>query len=173
MNDMSNTENPKEFLGREKDCIQYVPMAQLLKLARVHRLGADKYGQKNWRVQPVRMSTYYNAMFRHMVEWFEHGVNVDPESKEHPLLHAVACALIILDGIDHQSIMDDRAFAEVKTGRLAPPPDETRAKAVDAIQKALVGYTDVTPLPKASAGFLEDMERRVRESSTAPTSNQE
>ena len=119
MNDMSKTENPKELLGREKDCIQYVPMKVILRLARVHKLGADKYGQKNWRVQPVRMSTYYNAMFRHIVDWFEGGVDIDDESKEHPLLHVIACALIVLDGIEKSSIADDRAFAEVKTGRLA------------------------------------------------------
>lgn len=119
MSTMDTTENPKEYLGREKDCIQYIPMKLILRLARVHKLGADKYGQKNWRVQPVRMSTYYNAMFRHMVEWFEGLEDMDPESKEHHLLHVVACALIILDGIEKNSIADDRAFAEVKTGKLA------------------------------------------------------
>jgi hypothetical protein len=116
---MENTENPKEHLGREKDCISYIPMGLILRLAKVHKLGAVKYGQKNWRIQPVRMSTYYNAAFRHLVEWFEHGVDKDGEfPNEHPLLHVIACCLIILDGIEHNSITDDRAFAEVLTGKL-------------------------------------------------------
>lgn len=121
MSTTDNTENPKEYLGREKPCIQYIPMAELLKVAEVFRLGAAKYGQKNWRVQPVRMSTYYNAMFRHMIDWFEKGEEQDIESTQHHLAHVIADALIMLDGITHKSIMDDRAFTEVKTGKLAEP----------------------------------------------------
>lgn len=121
MSTTDNTENPKEYLGREKPCIQYIPMAELLKVAEVFRLGATKYGQKNWRVQPVRMSTYYNAMFRHMIDWFEKGEEQDIESAQHHLAHVIADALIMLDGITHKSIMDDRAFTEVKTGSKAKP----------------------------------------------------
>lgn len=119
MSDANTSESPKEYLGREKPCIQYVPMKQMLPVAEVFRLGAQKYGQKNWRLQPVRMSTYYNAMYRHMVDWFEANENLDPESKQHPLHHVIACALIILDGIDRSSITDDRSYAEVKTGKLS------------------------------------------------------
>lgn len=160
MNDMSNTENPKEYLGREKDCVSYIPMRLMLRLAKVHKLGASKYGQKNWRVQPVRMSTYYNGMFRHMVDWFEGGVDQDAEyPNEHPLLHVIACCLIVLDGIEHESIQDDRAFAEVKTGRLAskPTPEQIDAKvqAIRAVAEA------VKPADVETADVIAEIERRV------------
>jgi hypothetical protein len=142
MSDQTNTENPKEYLGREKDCVSKIPMRLMLRLAKVHKLGAEKYGTKNWRLQPVRMSTYYDAIFRHLVEWYEGGEDMDVESKEHHLLHVIACSLIILDGIEHKSIRDDRDFAEVLTGKLASPPpsndDETTRKvtAIEALVAA-------------------------------------
>ena len=107
-------DNPKQAFGDTKPSIHLVPMAVILEVARVMRLGADKYGQKNWREQPIRASTYYSAMFRHMVDWFEGGENIDPESKEHPLVHAICCAMIIRDGLNHGTLIDDRAFQEVK-----------------------------------------------------------
>lgn len=124
MLNLVGTENPKEYLGREKDCVSKIPMCLMLKLARVHKLGADKYGQKNWRVQPIRMSTYYDAIFRHLVEWFEGGEDNDPESKEHHLHHVIACSLILLDAMDHKSIADDRGYTEVKTGSMQTKPED-------------------------------------------------
>ena len=108
-------DNPKNAYGAAKPCIQFIPMNVMLSVAQVMKLGADKYGQKNWRIQHIRASTYYNAMFRHMVAWFEGNEDLDPESGEPHLAHAICCALIILDGLERGELIDDRAYAEVKT----------------------------------------------------------
>jgi hypothetical protein len=110
-----STDNPKKAFGDQKPCLHFVPAEVLLSVAEVMRLGASKYGLKNWREQPVRASTYYDAMFRHMVAWFETREDKDVESGQHHLAHAICCAMIILDGLHRGTFVDDRGEQEVKT----------------------------------------------------------
>lgn len=122
------TENPKKAYGALKPCASYAPMNVMLGVYRVFELGAKKYGRKNWRKQPVDISTYYNAAQRHLIEFFEQRIDADPESGQSPLAHVIACCMIILDGIERKEIKDDRAFTEVLTGKLAESADETMRK---------------------------------------------
>lgn len=98
-----------------------VPTKPMMGVARVMEIGAKKYGRKNWRVQPINASTYYSAIHRHLTQWFEDGENADVESEQHHLAHVVACALIILDGLDHGTLQDDRAFCEALTSKIKTP----------------------------------------------------
>ena len=82
-------------------------------VAEVMRLGAKKYGLRNWRKQPIRASTYYDAMFRHLTDWYESLENTDAESGQHHLDHVIACALLARDGMVKCSFIDDRDNAEV------------------------------------------------------------
>ncbi len=113
------TENPKKAYGALKPCASFAPMNVMLGVYRVFELGAEKYGRKNWRSQPVDMSTYYNAAQRHLIEFFEQRIDADTESGQSPLAHVIACCMIVLDGIERNEIKDDRAFTEVITGKLA------------------------------------------------------
>lgn len=88
-------------------------MEVVLQVAEVMKLGATKYGVKNWRRQPIKASTYYAAMFRHMVQWYELREEVDAESGQHHLAHAICCAMLVLDAAKHDALIDDRDFAEV------------------------------------------------------------
>lgn len=92
--------------------MHYVPMKALLEVAEVMKTGAIKYGTKNWRAQPVAASTYYDAAMRHMIDWFEGKVDLDPESNKSHLAHAICCMLIIMDGMGVEDFIDDRGFAE-------------------------------------------------------------
>lgn len=112
MNVHAKTENPKKAFGDEKPSIHNIPMGPILEVAKVMAHGSKKYGRKNWRIQPIDASTYYSAMFRHMVDWFENGVDLDHDSKIHHLAHVAASALILLDAMNHHTLHDDRAFAE-------------------------------------------------------------
>jgi hypothetical protein len=114
---MVETENPKEAYGALKPCASYAPMNVMLGVYRVFELGAKKYGRKNWRKQPVDISTYYNAAQRHLIEFFEQRIDADPESGQSPLAHVIACCMIILDGIERGEIKDDRGLTEVLTGK--------------------------------------------------------
>jgi len=117
--------NPKKAFGALKPSLHYAPMNAMLQVARVFELGAKKYGLKNWRRQPVDASTYYSAAYRHLIEWFESGVNVDPESGQHPLAHVIACCLIVIDSTEGGELIDDRGFAEVLTGTQGAPAAPT------------------------------------------------
>lgn len=112
---MTIPENPKKAYGAVKPCAHYAPMNTLLGVFRVFELGAKKYGLKNWRKQPVEISTYYNAAQRHLIEFFEAGIDADPESGESPLDHAIADLMIIRDGMLRGDIADDRTKVEVLT----------------------------------------------------------
>lgn len=110
------SENPKKAFGALKPCMHYVPMNVMLAVAKVFELGAAKYGLKNFRVQPIDASTYYSAMHRHLIAFFEGGEDVDPESGQPHLAHVIAGAMILMDGLERGSLIDDRAAYEVKTG---------------------------------------------------------
>jgi hypothetical protein len=109
-------EDPKKAYGAQKPSMHFVPMNVMIGVARVFELGAKKYGLKNWRKQPVSISTYYDAIHRHLTMFFEVGVDLDQESKQHHLDHVIANCMIIRDGVDRKSIIDDRKDVEVKTG---------------------------------------------------------
>ncbi len=111
----SLADNPKQAQGDAKPGMHYVPGKTFLAVAEVFKLGAAKYGLKNWRKQPIRASSYYSAMHRHLLDWFEGGVDMDPESHHHHLAHVIASCMIILDAMEHNALIDDRADAEVKT----------------------------------------------------------
>lgn len=120
----SKVENPKEAFGRLKPCLHKVPMHVMLEVAGVMEIGAAKYGLKNWRVQPINASTYYSAVLRHLIAWFECGEDADPESNKHHLAHVMACCAIVIDGLDRGTLLDDRAFAEAlhtNQAKLASP----------------------------------------------------
>ena len=122
------TENPKKAYGALKSCASFAPMNVMLGVYRVFELGARKYGQKNFRKQPVDISTYYDAAQRHLIEFFEQRIDADPESGQSPLAHVIACCMIILDGIERKEIKDDRAFVEVLTGKMMESPEEIARK---------------------------------------------
>lgn len=99
--------NPKTVYGMSKPGIEGVPTAPLFEVGEVMRLGIRKYGLTNWRHDPVSASVYYNAAMRHIMSWWD-GQNMDSESGQHHLAHAVACLLIILDARTSDDLIDDR-----------------------------------------------------------------
>jgi hypothetical protein len=109
-----SVDNPKKALGDLKPSVHFVPMEVMLQVAKVMELGAKKYGRMNWREQPIQASTYYSAMFRHMIAWFE-GEDVDPESGQPHLAHAICCAMLVLDSERRGILIDDRFDFETKT----------------------------------------------------------
>lgn len=106
--------NPKNEAGQAKPCLHFFPSNVLAEVNEVMRSGAEKYGLKNWRATHVNASTYYDSIFRHMVEWYELGQDADPDSGLSPLAHIVAAAAILLDAKDRGVLIDDRAATESK-----------------------------------------------------------
>lgn len=99
--------NPKTRYGQAKPPLALVPGSALLFMAEALRDGSDKYGQANWRTDPVSASTYSNALLRHFFAWQE-GEDVDPTSGVPHLAHAMTNIAIILDAMACGMLIDDR-----------------------------------------------------------------
>ncbi len=82
-------------------------------VSKVMAFGAAKYGVKNWRKQPIRASTYYSAMLRHLIAWYEYSENDDRESSQPHLAHVIANCMILLDAQEQGTLIDDRDFSEI------------------------------------------------------------
>jgi Cu2+-containing amine oxidase len=106
-------ENPKEAFGKLKPQMHTLPTKPLLMVAEVMLSGAEKYGLRNWRNQPINASTYFDAIHRHLNEWFEDLIDLDKESLCHHLAHIAANCLITLDAMEHGTLVDDRDRSEV------------------------------------------------------------
>lgn len=106
-------ENPKSVRARKegKTPMEYLVYSVLPPLARVLKHGADKYGVRNWRDQPILASTYEGAILRHFLAWAQ-GEDLDPDSGEHHLVHLMACCSVALDAIANGTLLDDRERQE-------------------------------------------------------------
>lgn len=105
--------NPKSVQA-EKDGkipMEYLVLSCLADDAIVHKHGADKYGERNWREQPIKASTYEGAIMRHLVAWAA-GEDVDPDSGKSHLTHIRACCAVVLDSEKHGTLIDDRQRSE-------------------------------------------------------------
>lgn len=111
--------NPKDATGATKAPLDLVPATLMVGAAHAFLEGALKYGRYNWRISGVRASTYYSALNRHILKWWN-GQERDPVSAVHHLDNAIACLGIIRDAALYGKLEDDRppcpdpdAFAEL------------------------------------------------------------
>lgn len=100
-------ENPKNAAGQAKPCLSFMPTNVLFEVAKVHRLGAEKYGKGNWCDSIIKNSVYHDAIQRHLAQWF-YGEDKDEESGCSHLAHIVACCLIVMDCKARGTVDDDR-----------------------------------------------------------------
>lgn len=99
--------DPKGQAGAAKPPLGLIPPEAMRQAAVVHGLGAKKYGPWNWRETKVLASTYINAALRHIAE-YQDRQDVEPESGQSPLAHAIASLNILLDAKKAGTLVDDR-----------------------------------------------------------------
>ena len=99
--------DPKGQAGAAKPPLGLIPPEAMRQAAIVHGLGARKYGAWNWRETKVLASTYINAALRHIAE-YQDRLNVEPESGQSPLAHAIASLNILIDAKKAGTLIDDR-----------------------------------------------------------------
>jgi len=113
---MSRSDNPKAARAERENKVpmHLIPWRALEQVARAMESGAAKYGERNWRIDPIKCSTYEGSIARHtFLEWAQ-GVDQDKDSGLHPLAHVAATCLVILDAIEHGTLIDDRGRAMSK-----------------------------------------------------------
>lgn len=124
--------NPKDAVGSKKPPMSTVsgPVLQEVGVAMLE--GALKYGRHNYRVAGVRSSVYYDALFRHMIAWWE-GEDIDPDSGVSHLSKAIAGLAVLRDAQINNMLNDDRP----------PRPNKEHAKELQKIvDKLLEKYPD-------------------------------
>jgi hypothetical protein len=92
-------------LGKPK--LSDVPPVSLLALGAAMSDGATKYGRFNWRETGTTSSVFYDAMMRHLLDWYS-GEDYAHDSKVHHLGHIMASCAILLDSALHGNLNDDR-----------------------------------------------------------------
>lgn len=115
--------NPKQAQGDKKVPLVLLDPGAKAQIAEVMASGARKYGAFNYHRSPLRKSTYYSAMARHLDAWHG-GEEFDPESGLRHLAHVGANVNILLavgdkliDDMDEPSVAPDQR----STGALTVP----------------------------------------------------
>ena len=99
--------NPKEAFGEQKLPLDLLPDTAVAQFNLAFLEGALKYGQYNWRVAGVKVSTYVRAARRHLSK-FWNGQDADPLTLVHELASVGACVAIMLDAMAVGKLNDDR-----------------------------------------------------------------
>lgn len=99
--------NLKTAAATNKPRMSDVPPVALMALGAAMSNGKNKYGRFNWRETGSTSSVFYDAMLRHLVDWYN-GEDFAEDSKVHHLAHIMASCAILLDSSLHGKLNDDR-----------------------------------------------------------------
>jgi len=102
--------NLKTLAAINKPRISDVPPVALFALGAAMSDGANKYGRFNWRQTGATSSVFYDAMQRHLAQWYD-GEDFADDSKVHHLAHIMASCAILMDCEHQGSLKDDRDFS--------------------------------------------------------------
>lgn len=104
---VSKDTNPKDFVGIKKAPLSTVSGPVLMELGLAMLEGARKYGRFNYREKGVLASVYYDALQRHMIDWYE-GEDLDPDSGLSHVTKAIATLCVLRDAMIQGKFKDDR-----------------------------------------------------------------
>lgn len=99
--------NLKTAAAQGKPKLSDVPPVALFALGAAMSDGASKYGRYNWRETGSTSSVFYDAIMRHLVDWYN-GEDYAHDSKVNHLGHIMASCAILLDSELNGSLNDDR-----------------------------------------------------------------
>jgi len=99
--------NLKTAAAAKKARLSDVPPVALFALGAAMSDGATKYGRFNFRETGSTSSVFYDAMMRHLADWYS-GEDCADDSKVNHLGHIMASCAILLDCQLHGKLNDDR-----------------------------------------------------------------
>lgn len=108
--DFTNTpvdSNLKTAVALTKPRLSNIPTFTLFAMGAAMSDGAKKYGRYNWRKTGSTVSVFYDAMNRHLQDWYT-GEDFAKDSGIHHLAHLMADCAIMLDARNHPMMVDDR-----------------------------------------------------------------
>jgi len=99
--------NLKTIAAIGKPTFHAVPVIGYVALGQAMQNGEDKYERFNWRTAGSTSSVFFDAMLRHLLDWYC-GEDHAADSKIHHLAHLMAGSTILLDSELHGKLNDDR-----------------------------------------------------------------
>lgn len=99
--------NPKQAYGDKKPRLSLNPLSAAIAQSEAQMDGALKYGEANWRDQPVEAMTYVDAAMRH-IQLYANGEKYTRDTKVQNLGAVMACCAILIDAELHGSLIDNR-----------------------------------------------------------------
>jgi len=93
--------------NRGKPSLSLIPLHLFAGAARVFMGGKLKYAEWNW-AKGMKWSVPFDCLLRHLFKWWYFGEELDDESGEHHLDHAIANLLMLRHFITAYSDGDDR-----------------------------------------------------------------
>jgi len=118
--------NRKSLAALNKPRMSDVPPVALFALGAAMSDGKDKYGRFNWRETGATSSVFYDAMMRHLTDWFN-GEDYANDSGVNHLGHIMASCAILLDSKTHNCLNDDRGEHEPRS--ISRNPQEWKVNA--------------------------------------------
>jgi hypothetical protein len=100
--------NPKDAVGIRKAPISTVSGAVITEMGLAMLEGARKYGRHNYRAIGVRASVYHDAVWRHLLAWWDFGQDIDPDSGLNHITKAIAGLMVLRDSMLMNNWVDDR-----------------------------------------------------------------
>lgn len=107
--------NKKDAVGATKAPTSCIPSAGIFAMGAAMQDGGNKYDPFNYRETEVTASVFFNAMMRHLWDWWE-GQDFADDSGVHHLGHLMAGSAIVLDGISNGNFVDDRPGKRITDG---------------------------------------------------------
>lgn len=132
--------NPKDALGIKKTPFSTISAPVMAELGVAMAEGAMKYGRHNYRAVGVRASVYYDAVFRHMVSFWE-GEDIDPDSGLSHITKAMASLAVLRDSMIQGNWVDDRPPRS--QGEWMKPLNEAMLKLIEKYPEPVKPYTEV------------------------------
>ena len=99
--------NPKDAVGCRKVYFSTISAPVMAEVGLGMLEGALKYGRHNYREKGVRASVYYDALRRHIEDWWE-GEDIDPDSELHHVTKAICTLVVLRDAMIQNKLTDDR-----------------------------------------------------------------
>lgn len=103
-----NMENPKEAQAASdgKAPLDYLEPYADEQISWVMKVGAEKYGRRNYKHSPMQLTTYIGAMERHLAA-LKRGEMLDPDDGRHHLAHIGANVHVTMGAIEAGTFVDD------------------------------------------------------------------
>lgn len=99
--------NPKQLAGMKKVPTSVLSEPVLMEMGLGMLEGACKYGRHNYRKSKIKHSVYYDALRRHLAQWWE-GEDIDEESGLHHVTKMLTTLAVLRDAMIFGMDEDDR-----------------------------------------------------------------